>query len=223
MKVMAEEKDPKAVMELDEDSCEEEYSDDEESDHGSSPCESECRFGPLVEALKYCEGNAQETDHTLYVKHFSDAATIQEIMDAFGKYGKIVGIRMKPEDGSCLVNYARPEEAYAAMQALHRVHTLPGGQHPIRVVREVARTIAVGSAESLYRLSMLIKADRERGEFKDIPINAVESGELTVESMSWRIMDNLRGEELLQMADKDTKQKKPQEGGNGKRGKKNNM
>ncbi|GJV77976.1 flowering time control protein FCA isoform X1 [Tanacetum coccineum] len=210
--VMAGEKDPKDVTEEDSDHYGF-YSDDAESDIITF-----ARRGLFGEGSSYERKLAE--DHTLYVELFSDAATIQEIVDAFGKYGNIVGIQMKSEDGSCLVNYSRPEEAYAAIQALNRVYTLPGGQHPIRVVREVARTTAVGTAKAFQRLASMIKADRERGEHKDIPINAVESGELSVESMSCLIMDGLRGEELLQMADEDTKRKEPREGGNEKRGKK---
>nr|GFB08731.1 hypothetical protein [Tanacetum cinerariifolium] len=67
-------------------------------------------------------------------------------------------------------------------------------------------------------LASMIQADCERGEYKDMSINAVESGELSVNSMCCLIMHGLHGEEL--MADEDIKRKEPREGRNENRGKK---
>ncbi|GJX82637.1 retrotransposon protein, putative, ty1-copia subclass [Tanacetum coccineum] len=75
------------------------------------------------------------------------------------------------------------------------------------------RTVALRHTASFLELCSLVKADIEKGEVTNISVDNIEIGDPSVEDFSWKLTQNLLGEELLQMADKGTKRKKPREGG----------
>ncbi|GKC22314.1 retrotransposon protein, putative, ty1-copia subclass [Tanacetum coccineum] len=75
------------------------------------------------------------------------------------------------------------------------------------------RTVALRHTTTFLKLCSLVKADIEKGEVTNISVDNIDIGDPSVEDFSWKLTQNLPGEELLQMADKGTKRKKPREGG----------
>ncbi|GJZ97348.1 hypothetical protein Tco_0669801 [Tanacetum coccineum] len=115
-----------------------------------------------------------------------------------------------------LRSYAEQKEAEAAISALHGEYTFRGVPllkcfenlktyseevnediEQERMRSSMKRVMGLETANSLSRIMSLLSAEREKREHVDLPITKFESGKLSVEDLSTRIMSSLVGKKPL--------------------------